>query len=323
MTKTENPMPQAQPKAGGGGRGVSYPAISLGEAVNRAKKFWEHERKNAAPLDAAAAHWGYSPSSSGVRTIVAALISYGLMVDKGSGDARQVQLSGRALDIILEAPEKAKALLDAVKNPKIYAELLTEWSPEHLPSDQTIKAHLLRHKNLNPKAADGFIEDFRSSIVFSGIDKTGNMPSTKTSESPGQNEGRPRVKVGDWVQWESGGVIQIQPRSIARISEDGQFVFVDGSDAGIPIDEVKLVESKSHVVSPASGSFAAVGAAPRVHVGFKQDVYNLGSDEGQVILQWPEKMSAESYAELEDWIALQMRKIARLNSIKPEEKKKT
>jgi len=182
MAKTDNPAPQEQSKAGGAGRGISYPAISLSEAVTRAQEFWDHERKNAAPLDAAAAHWGYSPSSSGVRTLAAALLSYGLMVDRGSGPNRQIQLSERALDIILETPERTQALIDAVKSPKIYTELLTEWSPKDLPSDQTIRAHLLRHKNFNPKAVDGFIKDFRASISFSGLSKLDNMPSEETEQ---------------------------------------------------------------------------------------------------------------------------------------------
>lgn len=49
--------------------------------------------------------------------------------------------------------------------------------------------------------------------------------------------------------------------------------------------------------------------------GFNQDVYTLGT-EGRVILQWPEKMSQDSYDELEDWITLQLKKIARINGLK-------
>ena len=43
---------------------------------------------------------------------------------------------------------------------------------------------------------------------------------------------------------------------------------------------------------------------------------------GQVILQWPEKMSQESYDEFVDWIELQMRKIARPSGIQPETQNK-
>lgn len=52
----------------------------------------------------------------------------------------------------------------------------------------------------------------------------------------------------------------------------------------------------------------------------RQDVYNF-ADGGHVILQWPEGMSKESYAEFEDWIELQLRKIARASGVVPKAKK--
>ncbi len=96
---------------------------------------------------------------------------------------------------------------------------------------------------------------------------------------------------------------------------------LEGSATGLPITEVTVVEAPPSAAQVQPGTQNAQPFAMPQQRPFKQDIYTLGTDEGQVILQWPEKMSAESYAELEDWLALQMRKIARLNSIKPEEKK--
>ena len=238
MAKSENQASQDQSKASISGRGISYPAISLGEAVGRALDFWQYERKNAAPLEAAATHWGYSPSSSGVRTLVAALLSYGLMVDRGSGSHRQVQLSERALDIILNTPERGRALIDAIKSPKIYAELLTEWNPKDLPSDQTIMAHLLRHKNFNPKAVNGFVKDFRASISFSGLDKIGNMPEAKTEAEGTMTEAVAERKPADGTfipgipkpgTKQVGAAIPVSPTCSISILADGE-VTQDGLD---------------------------------------------------------------------------------------------
>jgi hypothetical protein len=44
-------------------------------------------------------------------------------------------------------------------------------------------------------------------------------------------------------------------------------------------------------------------------VGMKEDVFSL--QEGDVTLQWPEAMSADSYQDLEDWTKLLLRKIKR------------
>lgn len=46
-----------------------------------------------------------------------------------------------------------------------------------------------------------------------------------------------------------------------------------------------------------------------VSTGMKEDVFTL--EEGDVVLQWPEAMTAESATDLEDWFSLVMRKIKR------------
>jgi hypothetical protein len=44
-------------------------------------------------------------------------------------------------------------------------------------------------------------------------------------------------------------------------------------------------------------------------VGMKEDTFNL--DEGEVVLQWPERLSQASFDDLESWLQLQLRKIKR------------
>lgn len=53
-------------------------------------------------------------------------------------------------------------------------------------------------------------------------------------------------------------------------------------------------------------------------VGVQQDVFTL--EEGQVVMRWPKKLSAESFADFKDWIDLQVRKIARLNGVELKKK---
>ena len=53
---------------------------------------------------------------------------------------------------------------------------------------------------------------------------------------PNKNE---NIRVGDKVQWTSQGSDQFEePKEITKISEDGKYVFVEGSDTGIPINQV-------------------------------------------------------------------------------------
>lgn len=51
-----------------------------------------------------------------------------------------------------------------------------------------------------------------------------------------------------------------------------------------------------------------------------RDVYALGP-EGEIVLEWPEKLSQASYDEVSDWVDLQLRKIARINGLKRQQTK--
>lgn len=160
-------MAEQQLGAGANRRGISYPGISLKDAVLRAKQFWEQESRHPAPLGSAAKAWGYSEKSSGVRIVVAAQLAFGLMKDLGSGEDRHVQLTDRGLDLVLASEDQPVALAQALRSPKIYADLLGRW-PEGLPSDNTIRVYLIKEKGFNPKAVTGFLKDFRDSVGYAG-----------------------------------------------------------------------------------------------------------------------------------------------------------
>jgi hypothetical protein len=68
--------------------------------------------------------------------------------------------------------------------------------------------------------------------------------------------------------------------------------------------------SSEHPRAPAVSAVSAVN----------EDVYALGP-EGQVVLQWPDRIGQASYDELREWLDLELRKIARINGLKtPQDK---
>lgn len=47
------------------------------------------------------------------------------------------------------------------------------------------------------------------------------------------------IKVGDYIQWEPNGVIFfVKPRKVTGFSPCKQYVFVEGSNTGLPVKEV-------------------------------------------------------------------------------------
>jgi hypothetical protein len=179
---TENRLKTASPT-----RGVSYPFISLVEALEAAKKIYAAERKTAAPVASAISHLGYAESSSGGRQTISALLQFGLLEDEGRKDDRLVRLTSRALDIMLSeegSETQRSALIECVKSPKIYKDIFLRWTDE-LPSDQTISFFLQRDKNFNPKAIKSFIKDLRTSMSFVGVQHPRDLdgPLQSTDES--------------------------------------------------------------------------------------------------------------------------------------------
>jgi hypothetical protein len=297
------------PAVTGGGRSVAFPFISLEAAINRARQFWNHEGKNAAPLPAAAADWDYGLKSGALRQTVSAMKQYGLMVDSGSGDAREIKLTDRALDILLEpedSPKRAASIRAAATGPKIYAELLSKWNPGALPSDATITAYLLREKDFNRNSVADFITDFKANIAFANLSSSANMPLPASGEE-GHNQ--PDLGAGDYVLWLSNGVEQFSPaRKLTSLSPDGAYAFVEGSMTGVPVAELTKVAPPAATITQ-SQQLPGTPPIKPASAGFKQDVFSL--DEGQVVIQWPADMSAESFEDFQDWLKLLVKKVGR------------
>lgn len=319
--KTGPVTPAAAPT--GGGRSVAYPFISLEAAINRARQFWDHEGKNLAPMSAAASHWQYGLKTSGLRQTVSALKQYGLMADNGIGDDRQVKLTERALDILVEPEESQKrsaAIRAAATGPKIYAELLAKWNVKELPSDATITAYLLREKDFNRNSVSAFLEDFKANIAFANLVGSANM-SPSASNGDG---GKTKPAVGDYVQWQSNGVDQLAPpRRITAFSSDGDYAFVEGSMTGIPATELTKVDAPAgngggqQALKDGQPAPAAIPPVKPAGAGQKQDVFSL--DEGPAVIQWPANMSAESFEDFQDWLKLLVKKVGRAYKTKPDD----
>jgi len=237
----------AATQRGSVGRGPSYPALSIQDAIEKLRAFYNAERRNAAPVGSAAGHWGYTEKSSSTRLVAAALIQYGLMEDSGSNTDRKLKVSERGLDIVLDtenSPKRLLAIQEAVRAPKANAEVFARHPPSDLPSDQTLKYFLLREKGFNDGSVDGYIKTLRESIAYAKLDKE-TILSTVGKGSSDEKPSKDVPEVGDLIQWEASGVLRLEgPRRVrAKQEHDGNWwVFIEGSETGIPMDEAIVME---------------------------------------------------------------------------------
>src|SRR5574341_355790 len=168
-------------------RSPAYPYLDLKQAVEKAELFNNTEGFHHVPALVATKELGYEQGSSRGWRAVASLISFGLLEDGGTKEHREVWLTELGKEIVAygnkDSDEAKSAIRTAALKPAIHSELWQLWSAsgQQLPSDDTMKRHLLKEKAFNPLAVDAFIQEFRDTLTYAGLIKDGRISSTENA----------------------------------------------------------------------------------------------------------------------------------------------
>src|SRR5688500_13312680 len=105
-------------------RSPAYPSIDLRTAIERAATIYKAEKRHPAPVAVMVHHCGYDTTSSAGLRAIAALKQFGLLLEEGSNEERQLRLSELALDILIadseESPQRLHAIKTAALSPPIH-----------------------------------------------------------------------------------------------------------------------------------------------------------------------------------------------------------
>jgi hypothetical protein len=247
-----------QPRARGThGRSPGYPFISLEKAVTRARELKEAEGFYAVPIASAYKAWGISEKSSTSPLVVAALKHFGLLEYAGSGAARQCKLTDRAKrilqDVRPDSKDRAQLIRDAALTPAAHQDVLKKY-PNGLPSDATLQTYLVLDRGFNETGAKSLIAELRDTLAFAKVDLSGNIPMPAASVD-GEEDPPQKIEVGDLVQVEIGGVFQLkEPRRVRAVKEHegSDWVFIEGSETGFPMDQIVLHQATDAARNAAS-----------------------------------------------------------------------
>lgn len=228
-----------------------YPSAPLQKALNQIEKIFQADRRNPIDRDTAAKHIGYSGSSGAADKAVATLAHYALVERAGKG---QVQVTQLAVDILHPESEGARknALKQAAYSPNIFKEIKARF-PDR-PSEDALKSWLMREsfldRAINP-VTRAFLETERfleqEKAFESDSPSLGNDANVvpEDSEVSIPKDVTAAAKIGDFVQWEANGVLQFkEPQRVRWISDDGDWLAVEGSNTGIPMSEVTVEARK-------------------------------------------------------------------------------
>ncbi len=230
-------------------RSPAYPGIALPQAIDLVAKIHASNRTNPVDREAAAKDMGYAGMTGSSSKALADLAHYGLIEKAGKG---AVRVSQRAVDILYPASPsgKATALNEAAFAPALFGTLRTQFH-DGIPSENNLRSYLMRTgfaTSAIPFVLHSYRETCRVAQEEGATESHGmpaatgpesSLPEPQGDESPAKFGG---AKVGDLIQWEVDGVLQMEKPMRVRLVTDDGWVAVVGSETGIPMDQVMVEE---------------------------------------------------------------------------------
>lgn len=232
-------------------RSPSYPSMPLRDAVDAVAKIEGPYRSSPVDRENAAKLIGYSGLSGPANSALAALAAYGLLDRAGKGQARVTERA-RAILHPKNEDERKSGLRAAALEPSLFREIREHFDGLPVPPEDGVVTYLNR-QGFNPNAIRPAAKAFLQTMAYLeelGATESHGDVGTVGSESDGSDEGNGSDKptfggarVGDLVQWESQGVRQFRtPRRVRFVTEDGNWIAVEGSETGIAMNEVIVEE---------------------------------------------------------------------------------
>lgn len=260
-------------------RSPSYPSMSLRDAIEAVAKIEGQYRASVVDRTVAAKLLGYSSLSGPANAALAALASYGLLERAGKGETR-VTSRARAILHANDEQERVSNLLAAASEPDLFKELRSRFEGIPVPPEEGVVTYLNR-QGFNPTAIKpaaraflqtmAYVEELAASDSYSGGPDNGARSLAPNTQNSGASAFG-GARVGDHIQWESHGALQFQqPQRVRWVSDDGQWVAVDGSDTGIPMGEV-IVDTRAAgaAIPPQSPPFVGFNQKAEPEDGFEE-----------------------------------------------------
>lgn len=230
-------------------RSPEYPAESLKRCVELAQKLYERDRQSWTTSETAVKHLGYNTLNGKSRTTLSAIRKFGLIEYRG-GDLRVTELAMRIL-VPKNPAEKTAALQEALLQPKLYQWFLEEFPGWDLPSDETMRARLIRDREFNPSAVKGILEDLKTSVEY--VRDAGGLAVGEPAELDGTpSEAVPEAAGPASVRdKESAGAVRFVPPSGGhKLSVPGATWFVWLPDDMSPEDAKRMRDWITMVLTP-------------------------------------------------------------------------
>lgn len=277
-------------------RSPSYPNMPLADAIAAVRKIEEQYRSASVDRADGAKILGYSSLSGPANKALAALAHYGLVERAGKGHMKVTERA-RAILHSDSKEEKQKNLRWAALEPTLFRDL-QERFPDMTPPEEGVVTFLNRqgfNKNAIRPAAKAYLETllFLEQMGVSESHGTNEVVGTDIGESQGDDVTYGGARVGDLIDYDSGGAIaNPEPMRVRALSDDGKWVFVEGSETGLEMEQVIVKERPENDGAKERPTLPlAKPDEEKAPAGTRKAMFPL--DEGDVTLLFPEDLSAD------------------------------
>ncbi len=163
-------------------RSPSFPFISLPESIHRARVLYEAERRNPVSPEVAVSHWGYGPTSSGGRQMIAALKAFDLIEDI-QGRLRLTDVGQHLVVREPGSPERNVLLRQVALSPPLFRKLWDRYGAD-LPPVSSLRSYLVLELKLNPNSVEDLLRSYRETVAVMAAPAVSATPATPATPEP-------------------------------------------------------------------------------------------------------------------------------------------
>jgi hypothetical protein len=149
------------------------PSIPLEEALEKALRVYEKEKRYPAPTEVVARDMGYKSANNGAALSALASLRYFGLLEKPEDGKLAVSKDVENYQYAPDPKIKSELLLNWLRAPAIFADLLDRY-PEGLPSDANLRFDLI-NRGFSPAAGDSAVSVFRRSAEFAGYTASSSL----------------------------------------------------------------------------------------------------------------------------------------------------
>ncbi|HBK29087.1 MAG TPA: hypothetical protein DDZ04_04620 [Parabacteroides sp.] len=159
-----------------------YPAVTLGAAIAFVEKFRDYPQNKPISYEVAAETCGVKATTNSFKYTLSSARQYGL-ISTSSGKTISFLEPARRFARPTEGAAELQALkFECFKTPKLYAELISEYTGQSMPQTQTLENILVNHYGILPAVAKVAATTFIKTATEIGAVQNGILDIT--TETP-------------------------------------------------------------------------------------------------------------------------------------------